>query len=87
MSAAADLPVAAAARLAAAVQSLEHLGEKAALLDPERLLARGYSLTMGPDGNVLSRAGDARPGDRLTTRLRGGRIESIVDEVDTTGGE
>ncbi|MBC8425936.1 exodeoxyribonuclease VII large subunit [bacterium] len=87
VSAAADLPVAAAARLAAAVQSLEHLGEKAALLDPERLLARGYSLTMGPDGNVLSRAGDARPGDRLTTRLRGGRIESIVDEVDTTGGE
>jgi len=82
--AAGDLPRLAAARLAAAEQRLAHLGEKTALLDPARLFARGWSLTLGSDGRVLRRAGDARPGDRLTTRLRGGRIESIVEEIEET---
>jgi len=81
---AASLPRAASARLADAAQRLSHLGEKAALLDPERLFARGYSLTLGPDGRVLRDADAVRRGDRLTTRLRGGRIESIVDEIDKT---
>jgi len=69
---------------AGAVRTCESLREKAALLDPERLFDRGYSLTLGPTGQVLRDAGAVRPGDRLTTRLRGGRIESIVDEIDKT---
>jgi exodeoxyribonuclease VII large subunit len=61
------------------VRRLDHLGEKASLLDPRRLLARGYSLTLGPDGRLVREPTALRPGDRLTTRLRGGSIESIVE--------
>ncbi len=62
---------------------LDHLFEKASLLDPDRLFERGYSLTCGPDGHIVRSATAVSPGDRLTTRLRGGRIESIVEGIET----
>jgi len=63
---------------------LDHLTEKAALLDPVRLLARGYSLTTTADGRLIRSAKDLAAGDRLTTRLRDGRIESIVERTSST---
>jgi len=68
--------------LAERARRLEHLEEKARLLDPARLLARGYSLTLDANGRLLRSAAQARPGGRLTTRLADGRIESIVENVD-----
>ncbi|MBU1073120.1 exodeoxyribonuclease VII large subunit, partial [bacterium] len=69
------IAAAALAVCAGAARTCASLHEKAALLDPGRLFARGYSLTLGPDGLVLRDASAVRRGDRLTTRLRGGRIE------------
>ncbi len=48
------------------------------LLDPERLLARGYSLTLDASGHLLKDAADAPPGERIRTRLAQGELLSIV---------
>lgn len=44
---------------------------------PEHLLKRGYSITL-KDGKAVTDASLLQPGDRLTTRLAHGEIESIV---------
>ena len=47
-------------------------------LGPQSVLSRGYSLTLAPGGQPLTRATQVRPGDRLTTRLADGTVESVV---------
>ena len=46
-------------------------------LDPEKVLQRGYSITL-KDGKILSGPSDVIPGDVLETRLAGGKIISRV---------
>ena len=48
------------------------------LLDPQCLLARGYSITLGPEGKALRRAADVAAGATITTRLAEGEIRSTV---------
>jgi exodeoxyribonuclease VII large subunit len=62
---------AAGERLGAAQRQLELVG-------PQAVLRRGYSVTLGADGQVLRSASAARAGDALVTRLADGRIESVV---------
>ena len=57
---------------------LEALAKQAELVDPARLLARGYSITLGPDGRALVRAADAARGSTITTRLAEGQLRSVV---------
>lgn len=57
-------------------QRLGALAGKFEALGPTNVLARGYSITFGPDGHVLRRAGDVRPGDRLRTLLADGEFAS-----------
>ena len=47
---------------------------------PERVLARGYSLTM-LGGRVVKSVAQLTTGDLITTRLQGGEVESTVGEV------
>jgi exodeoxyribonuclease VII large subunit len=47
-------------------------------LDPEAVLARGYSITYNAAGEVLRDAALARHGERLQTTLARGRLESQV---------
>jgi len=42
------------------------------------VLDRGYSYTLGPDGRVLRQPSQVHAGDRLTTRLAGGEVQSRV---------
>jgi exodeoxyribonuclease VII large subunit len=56
----------------------EKLQVALASLNPEGVLARGYSITLGADGKVLTDAAQAKAGDRITTRLSRGRLESEV---------
>ncbi len=60
--------------LAATARHLDGIG-------PQQVLARGYSITRGADGRILRRASDARPGDRVVTRLAAGALESEVRSV------
>jgi exodeoxyribonuclease VII large subunit len=64
-------------RLVAVLQGYDRLRVE---LGPGRVLARGFSITRGEDGRVLRRAGDARSGERLTTRLAEGNLRSRVEE-------
>jgi exodeoxyribonuclease VII large subunit len=47
-------------------------------LGPQAVLSRGYTMTLVPNGQALTRATQVRPGDRLTTRLADGTVESVV---------
>jgi len=47
-------------------------------LDPRAVLARGYSITLGADGKVITDAVAVRAGDRLRTTLARGSLESIT---------
>jgi exodeoxyribonuclease VII large subunit len=64
--------------LAEAERSIDTLTARLRALDPERTLARGWSITRGPDGQVLRRPEDAAPGDEITTVLAGGELRSTV---------
>ncbi len=63
----------AGSRFAAAAARLE-------ALSPLKVLSRGYSVSLGPDGKAVSRAG-ARAGDEITTIVADGRIVSRVERT------
>lgn len=56
---------------------LELLEKSIAAADPALILKRGFSLTRC-NGHVVSRASDLKPGDRLTTVLADGTVESEI---------
>lgn len=56
-------------------------------LDPERTLARGWSITRGPDGRVVRSPGDVAPGDELATIVAGGELRSEVTATSTVSDD
>ncbi|HEY2737986.1 MAG TPA: exodeoxyribonuclease VII large subunit, partial [Thermoanaerobaculia bacterium] len=60
----------------ATLQGMERLCQQ---LDPERTLERGFSLTRGPQGDLLRHPDQVRAGDRITTRVSGGTLDSRVE--------
>lgn len=50
-------------------------------LSPLQVLARGYSVTRGPDGGVARDAGQLAIGDTIVTRLRQGEVVSRVERI------
>jgi exodeoxyribonuclease VII large subunit len=68
-------------RLLKARQATEALAARLETLSPLNVLARGYSLTRTEAGQLLQEANQVRPGDRLLTQLRHGRVVSRVEET------
>lgn len=64
-------------------RALTSIEARVRALDPERTLARGWSITRGPDGAVVRHPADVGPGDELVTEVRGGRLRSIVSPGST----
>ncbi|MDR2031767.1 MAG: exodeoxyribonuclease VII large subunit [Azoarcus sp.] len=58
-------------RLDALAASLRHL-------DPQAVLARGYSIVRDAAGNILRSATDIQPGDALEIKLADGRIDATA---------
>lgn len=56
---------------------LELLQQRIADASPDKLLSRGYSITL-KDGKAITDATSLKPGDELTTRLSKGEIHSTV---------
>jgi exodeoxyribonuclease VII large subunit len=66
-------------RLAHCESALALAEAKVAAADPQRALARGFTLTRRPDGRLVRHPGDVQPGQRLTTHTAGGPVHSTVD--------
>ncbi len=73
------LDQAGARQLREAARRIDGADTRVRLLDPARTLARGWSITMAPDGSVIRSVADAPAGSALVTRLADGRIASTVD--------
>jgi len=59
---------------------LAQLQSRLRLLAPDNVLARGYSITTdAATGQVLRAAAEARPGQRLKTKLKSGEVRSTVE--------
>ena len=68
-------------RLQGSRLKLESLEARLAALDPVLQLRRGYTLTYTADGRLVRSVADVQRGDRLTTRLADGSVESVADSV------
>lgn len=72
-----DLAQATSSLLSRQHHRLELLKQRISDASPEKLLSRGYSITL-KDGKAVTDASDVRPGDVLTTRLSKGEIRSTI---------
>ena len=72
------LDAARARHLASAQDRFQRAADLLRSLGPQAVLSRGYTMTLAPNGQALTRATQVRPGDRLTTRLADGTVESVV---------
>ncbi len=61
---------------------LERLSGRLDALSPLSTLGRGYAVPLGPDGEVLRRAGDFAPGGRFRLRVVDGRVTCETLEID-----
>ncbi|MFZ4585896.1 MAG: exodeoxyribonuclease VII large subunit [Acidimicrobiia bacterium] len=67
--------------------AIDHRAERLRLLDPVNVLARGYSITVGDDGNALRSVVGIAPGALVHTRLADGTVRSRVETVEPTKPE
>ena len=74
-----DLSQVAKALLARQSHRLELLQQRIADASPDKLLSRGYSITI-KDGKAVTDASSLKPGERLTTRLLKGEVQSVVEK-------
>lgn len=63
-----------------AARTVDALASRTGAVDPERALARGWSITRLPDGTVVRSAADAPPGTTLRTTVADGTIQSTVTD-------
>ncbi len=71
-------------RVEEAQRQLDVLAARVAVSDPQRALARGWSITRRADGTVLRSVADLPVGTRLHTILADGTVTSVVEEVERT---
>lgn len=73
-----QLARAATARQQTAGRTVDALEKRLASVSPARVLNRGFSYTLGPDGRVLKSTNQARSGQLITTVLAEGTLRSRV---------
>ncbi|MCA8949563.1 MAG: exodeoxyribonuclease VII large subunit, partial [Planctomycetes bacterium] len=84
---AARIENAAARRLERAELRLTAAAERHRLLDPERVLERGYALARGADGRVVTAARGLAPGSALVVQFRDGRVGTRIEEIQSSTPE
>ncbi len=60
---------------------LDVVAARVAAVDPAVQLARGWSITRGPDGTIVRSIADLAPGAALTTRVADGTVVSTVEST------
>ena len=63
-------------------ERLKRIAEMLRLLSPEHTLQRGYTLTTDAEGNLLRSVKDAPSGSTLITKLRDGKVTSVVQNAE-----
>ncbi len=69
------------ARLQEQRQALGLQLEKLELMDPMKVLLRGYGIVSGPEGNILRSAAGLEPGCRVQVRLADGSFAAVVESL------
>lgn len=77
------LRTAAPVRLRQAEHRLELATVRLRAADPAEALRRGWSITRGADGRLLTDPTQVEPGERLVTTLAGGELASVADPAAT----
>ncbi len=72
------LSTAAAQRITTENHRLDLFDRTLEAADPARNLKRGYTITLR-DGHIIASAAALHPGDRITTRMTDGQVESTID--------
>jgi exodeoxyribonuclease VII large subunit len=67
-------------RLQSARDAVRRLEAKLGALNPQAVLERGFSITLGPDGKALTDPQGLESGDELTSRLARGSVKSRVSQ-------
>ncbi len=62
-------------------QQLQNWEQRQRLLDPRRVLARGYALVFGAGGKILPDTTHLKPGMSIELRMRDGRAQTRVEEI------
>jgi len=65
---------------------LARAGERLALLDPQRVLERGYAVIQSASGQVITAPSQLRVNERLTVSLAEGQADVIAREVQLRAG-
>ena len=73
--------------VAEAERALAGLEARVRTLDPERTLARGWSITRTADGRVVRHPGEVAPGEELSTLVAGGEVRSTVTATSTVSDD
>lgn len=67
--------------------TIESRAERLRLLDPQRIMERGWSITRRPDGRVVRSAADVATGDPIVNQFADGTVTSIVEESRLDDGQ
>jgi exodeoxyribonuclease VII large subunit len=73
------------ARLDTASSRFAHAAAQLDLVSPRAVLARGYAIVTGPDGEILRRAAGLAPGDAVSVALAGGHFGARVIDFASDG--
>jgi exodeoxyribonuclease VII large subunit len=65
---------------------MEHLAQTLNVVSPLATLGRGYAIVQDERGNIVREVDRLRPGDAVTARVSGGRIEAEITSVSAETG-
>jgi exodeoxyribonuclease VII large subunit len=61
-------------------QKIRLLEQASVLNDPNRLLTRGYTLTI-KEGRIVKSVTQLKKGDRVTTKFSDGEVQAAIDTI------
>jgi exodeoxyribonuclease VII large subunit len=66
-------------QIAIAAEEISGLRTQVRTLSPQATLDRGYSVVQKPDGSVLRKSSEVKPGEKLRLRLAQGEVGAITE--------
>ena len=60
-------------------KNVQNKKEQLEILNPKNIMNRGYSISMDKNGKVITNINDVKIGEKITTSLSNGKIESVVE--------